>query len=89
MEKEKNNYEKIIKYFDYGKAYSHKEIIKGLIQLEIAPKGKGLLSRLGQEIFFRISHGKQKGDVIAKIKFSHVSRYSNMYILRYWSNNLQ
>ena len=86
MAEEESNYDKIMSYFQSNTSYSSKEIIDGLIKLGIAPKGNGLLSRLGQKTSFRVARGKQIGEKVRMIKFIKVSKHSNQYTLKYWVN---
>jgi len=85
MDEEESNYDKICNYFQFDEEYSKKEIINGLIELGIAPKGKGLLSKLGQEICFRVSRGKQLGEKVIMCGFIK-NKPNNLYKLESWLN---
>ncbi len=84
--KEKSNYDKICEYFAPNNQYSKKEIIDGLIELGIAPKGNGLLKRLKQEISLRITRGKQIDEKVVMIQFKRSSKHNKLYQLYSWCN---
>jgi len=86
VEEEKSNYDKICNYFQSSTGYSREEIINGLIGLRIAPKGKGLLSKLFQEISFRVSYGKQVDGKVMVARFMRFSKHSQLYNLKAWCN---
>ncbi len=85
-DKEKSNYEKICEYFSLNALYSKEEIIEGLKELNIAPKGNSLISKLGQEISFRKTRGKQIDESVIMIQFKRNSKHNNLYKLYSWVN---
>jgi len=86
MEKEETNYDKVCNHFQSGETYSKEEIINGLIKLGIAPEGEGILSKLGQEICFRASRGKQLGEKVAMTRFIR-DKPTSSYKLGFWFND--
>ena len=87
MAEEESNYDKICNYFQTDIPYSREEIIKGLIELGIAPEGKGLLNKLGRGFSFRAIRSKQVEETVMQAKFMRINKHFKLYCLRTWCNN--
>ena len=84
---EKNSYEKIVDYFGFGTSYSKKEVIDGLVDLGLAPKGKGLVSKFFQNVSLNSTRSKQLGEDVLVLKFMKRNRHSNSYELIGYKNS--
>lgn len=74
------DYDTIIKKFGVDKLYTKKEVIDGLVELEIIKKGKGLLNKIITEICFKRTYAKEE----SRLKFMY-DKHSKLYRIITWS----